>query len=454
MPKIGFINPPSEFLIDQRVFLSLGVLRVATSLQKKYDVRFLDLSNETFYNDRIKEYIEKNDLDVICITATTPQIQRVYEFCQYIKNNFDVKIVLGGPHVTLMHSSLGKGSDDVWKICKVHFDELEGCVDTIVIGDGEYAIYDAIESDKKLINSEENAALYIQSDNYDDIAIPNRNFLDLSSYRYVIDDKKSTNLISQMGCPYRCLFCSGRSSSSYNRIRKRSIGNIISEIDILYKVYGYEGFMFYDDELNLNKSDFNELLLKLIDYQDSNGVDFNLRGFTRSNLLDAHQAGLMYKAGFKWLLVGFESGSDRILQNMNKGCTVEDNTKCFDIARDNGLKVKALMSIGHPGESASTIKESLGWLRMVKPEETDISIISVYPGSEYFNKSTLINNEVLRYTANGTNDSLYIKNIDFLKESNFYKSSEDGYVSFVHTDHLDREAIVEQRSIMEKEIKK
>ena len=145
MPKIGFINPPSEFLIDQRVFLSLGILRVATSLQKKYDVSFLDLSNETLYNDRIRGYIENNDLDVICITATTPQIQRVYEFCKYIKNNFDVKIILGGPHVTLMHSSLEKGSDDVWKMCKAHFDELEGCVDTIVIGDGEYAIYDAIE---------------------------------------------------------------------------------------------------------------------------------------------------------------------------------------------------------------------------------------------------------------------------------------------------------------------
>ena len=197
--KIGFINPPSEFLIDQRVFLSLGILRVATSLQRKYEVYFLDLSNETFYNNKIKEFIEKYELDVICFTATTPQIQKVYELCKYVKINFNIKIILGGPHITLMYSSLEKGSRDIKKICRTHFSELEKYIDTMVIGDGEYAIYEAIESKEKLINSEKNKNLYIQSENYDDIAIANRNFLDLESYHYTIDGKKSTNLISQIG---------------------------------------------------------------------------------------------------------------------------------------------------------------------------------------------------------------------------------------------------------------
>ena len=52
------------------------------------------------------------------------------------------------------------------------------------------------------------------------------------------------------------------------------------------------------------------------------------------------------------ILIGFESGSPRILRNINKKATVDDNTRAVEAAHRAGLKVKALMSIGHPGESA------------------------------------------------------------------------------------------------------
>ena len=59
----------------------------------------------------------------------------------------------------------------------------------------------------------------------------------------------------------------------------------------------------------------------------------------------------MSEAGFRWILTGFESGSPRILRNINKRATMQENTRCVEIARRHNLKVKALMSIGHPGES-------------------------------------------------------------------------------------------------------
>lgn len=72
--NIGFINPPSPFLTDQRVFMSLGILRVATSLKEHTDkVFFLDLSGEEHYNNLISDFIETNNIDVICFTSTTPQ---------------------------------------------------------------------------------------------------------------------------------------------------------------------------------------------------------------------------------------------------------------------------------------------------------------------------------------------------------------------------------------------
>ena len=133
---------------------------------------------------------------------------------------------------------------------------------------------------------------------------------------------------------------------------------------------------------------------------------------------------------------------------MNKGCTVKQNTECFRIARKSGLKVKALMSIGHPGETMDTINESIKWLKKVKPDETDITIISIYPGSNYFNKSIKISENLLKY-ENQDGDKLYIRDIDFLKDANFYKSKNDSYISFVHTDNLSENDIIKCRDKIE-----
>ena len=107
------------------------------------------------------------------------------------------------------------------------------------------------------------------------------------------------------------------------------------------------------------------------------------------------------------------------------------------------------MSIGHPGESYETVNDTIKWLQKVKPDETDTTIISVYPGSNYFNKSIKISDELLKYT-NKYGDNLYINNIDFLKDSNFYKSKMGSYVSFVHTDDLSVKQMVECRDEIER----
>ena len=428
--------------------MSLGILRVATCLSKLdgYKVSFLDLTDETDYHTVISTFIKKNKLSVVCFTATTPQISIVYKLCEFIQETFHIKIILGGPHVTLMYSSSKRGTDDIKAISQDHINNLLNYT-TIVIGDGEYAIVEAINSDEKIIDAEQNPRLFLGR-NYDEVAIPNRQFLDLDSYEYCIDGKKATNVISQMGCPYQCEFCSGRGSKTFNTIRKRSIENIIEEIDSLYNRHNYTGFMFYDDELNINKGYFEELLKALIDYQQRYRVGFNLRGFTRSDLLTTHQAELMRQAGFKWLLIGFESGSDRILSSINKGCTVKDNSECYEIAVKSGLKVKALMSIGHSGESYDTLQETMDWLQKYPPDELDVTIVSVYPGSEYFNKSVIVNDKLLQYTNIKTNDSLYIENIDFLKESNFYKSKTGECQAHIFTDYLSRGELVEQQFLI------
>jgi radical SAM superfamily enzyme YgiQ (UPF0313 family) len=164
---------------------------------------------------------------------------------------------------------------------------------------------------------------------------------------------------------------------------------VVAEIEHLVKEYGIEGVMFYDDELNINNA-FTELMTSLIDMQDRLGKGLAFRGFVKSELFTDAHAKLMAQAGFKTLLSGFESGSPRILENINKKATVDDNTRCLDVARKYGIHMKALMSIGHAGETEETVDATRQWILKVQPEDFDVTIITVLPGSPYFDASVQV----------------------------------------------------------------
>ena len=239
--------------------------------------------------------------------------------------------------------------------------DVEGLLsvfDVVVCGDGEFAIFNALEIDNGVIDADDKKSpFFLSNEDFSSLPMPARHLVDMDTYNYSIDGFKSVSLIAQLGCPFRCTFCSGRNSPFLRVIRQRSSDSILQEIEHLHKTYGFQGFMFYDDELNVNRG-MVELMNKIADYQEENDVEFRLRGFVKAELFNEEQAVAMKRAGFRWLLTGFESGDERILKNIKKNATLDDNTRCVETAKNNGLKVKALMSVGHAGESHHSIENT------------------------------------------------------------------------------------------------
>ena len=185
------------------------------------------------------------------------------------------------------------------------------------------------------------------------------------------------------------------------------------------------------------------------------GTQWRLRGFVKSERFTDEQAEVMYEAGFRWLLVGFESGSPRILENIQKIATQEDNTRCMDISRRHGLKVKALMSLGHPGESQESVRETHDWLLDVSPADFDATIITPYPGSPYYDESQPTKtNGIWVYTANN-GDHLYQEEIDYAADADYYKGDpNDGYVSHVFTSNLSPIELINERDQLQRDVRK
>ena len=457
---VGLIIPPSAFLLDERVFVSLGILRIASVLeQHRHVVNLLDLSGVKNYIETLESFLQSSKVEAIGITATTPQLPSVFAIARTIRRlRPDIRLILGGPHVTLTFAAVKLerelGKSDHGRATKAAA-QLEKMFDVVCSGDGEKAVLLAVQPDSpNYIDGDDNRGPYFMSNEvYEQMPQPARHLVDLDSYHYSIEGFRATSLIGQLGCPFNCGFCGGRNSKSLRVIRTRSIESIVNEMEFLHKTYGYTGFMFYDDELNVGKTMVG-LMNAICDLQERLGVEFRLRGFVKSELLTEEQAETMYRAGFRWLLCGFEAANPRILKNIRKRATLDDNNRAVEFAKKHNLKVKALMSVGHPGETEESVLDIHDWLVRAGVDDFDCTVITTYPGTPYYDYAVPHESQkgVWTYAQPETGDRLHAYEIDYTDTPNYYKGDPDGgYKAFVFTDYLSSEQLVELRDHVERE---
>lgn len=460
MKPVCLITPPSPFLLDERVFVSLGILKVAACLEQVgIKIEMVDLSGIENFIETIGVHASASSAHCYGITATSPQMPAAIRIRDAIREKQpDARIILGGPHITLICAAMKAENKRGYRgRAVIAYEFISEKFDVLVAGDGEDAVMIAIgDNPPKYIDADDpNTPLFMSNERLNESPWPARHLVDLDSYAYTIDSIRATSAVFQLGCPYLCAFCSGRQSPMLRRIRTRTTGNIIAEILHIYERYGLRAAMAYDDELNVNPK-MVDLMRGIGALQSRLGVEMRFRGFIKSQLFTEEQAEAMKLAGFRWILIGFESGSPRILDNINKRATREDNTRCMNIARKHGLKVKALMSLGHAGETEQTINDTRDWLLEVKPDDFDATIITTYPGCPYFDAAVPHESEsgVWTFTAPKSGDRLHAYEIDFTKDAAFYKGQNiGGYKSFVFTDSLTPERLVSMRDSLEEEVR-
>jgi radical SAM superfamily enzyme YgiQ (UPF0313 family) len=449
--KILLVIPPAPFLIDDKSLPFLGILSIATVLRSNnIPIELLDLSGMKDYVEVLKNNITNNSYDVIGFTVNTPQLPYVINMLEVIPSH--IKKIAGGPHITSCYSAIKHVQNE--RLCK-NIKDLEDRFDHLFVGDGEISMLEFLSGNitDKVIDADDSDKLFLTNDYLSSHEFVDRSLIDIKSYNFFIDGVKSTSVISQLGCPFNCAFCCGRLSKNLRKIRSKSTSQVIKEIKHLYEVYDYKAFMFYDDELNVNKA-LTPFLKELIQLQKDLDVSFKFRGFVKSELFTDEQAKLMKECGFEWLLCGFESADNKILTSINKKATINDNDKMLGLCKKHDIKIKALMSCGHPGESEKSILNIQDWLLSRKVDDFDLTIITPYPGSPYFDFSTHIENDIWKYTSPYTKDSLYSINIDYTKTPHYYKGIPGNYTSYVYTDNIKPEDLSRLRDEVEHNVRK
>ena len=376
--KILLINPPagSIYYALRLKTPPLGLAYVAAVLrQANHQVRIIDLNVES-KDYRTLPYAEFDLVGISIDTMRYPVSLRIAETAKKQKR----PVVAGGQHVTFFDSEALSTN----------------LFDFIVRGEGEYAMLDLVKHIEDGDSFEEVKGISFLSDgelirtpsrpliaDLDSVPFPARELLPLQNYTITLNGRFMTAALTSRGCPFNCDFCAA-SQFFGRKWRTRSIENVMEEIELLYEKYGYRAVAFFDDHFTLYPKrmvEFCENILK-------NNWDLYWWAFSRvdSVVKNEELVKLMGRAGLKQVFIGFESGSQEVLDSYGKDLNVDNAFKAMEILKKYKIDVWASFIIGALSETKKMIKQTIKFANRLNPHYIQFGILTPYPGTVLYEK--------------------------------------------------------------------
>ena len=400
----------------------LGLLYIARALMENgHEVSFFDILAEDISPKdvvtRLNEY-KKNNYDLVGFSAMSVQYIYAKWLSKQIKNIFgNIPIIVGG--AAAIHSG------------KVLLENTD--VDIVVTGEGEKTIIDLVEkSNYSLINgigyrNNGNILFTPPADlisDLDTISFPALELLNMDIYQKSTVYKhqfsngesvllKPFNICSGRGCPFNCNFC----SRCFPGVRLRSISNIHDELIYWRKKFDFNYVVFTDELPLINK----QRILKLSEAMSELGLYWC--SSARIDVLDNDSLRILKESGCISLSIGVETGSQKLLDSMNKKTMVSKTKEILKEMYNLDIIPSCQLIFGYPGEDEQTIEETYQLFSDIPLTNAGFYILTPLPGSKVYNnalESGIIadEDEYLSSLETGTKD-LHI---------NFTKWSDDKFM--------------------------
>ncbi len=376
MLKITLINPPQATRYPQP---PIGLALIGAILEKEgYPVNLLDANALRLMPEDVSKAIPA--ADVVGITAMTPTIGTALRIARHLKKDRPgLKIIIGGPHVTLLPEETLSSSSDV---------------DIIVRGEGDETIIEllrAIESgrplddiagisyvaDGKIVHTIDRTS----SVDMDSLPYPAYHLLPWNKYRPHPPHGRQMPfgaIVTSRGCPYHCAYCSKPVFGS--RFRAQNPERVVEEIAYLQRKFVIKEIAFYDDSFTLDKKRVHAIADRIIEKK----LKVAWTCETRVNLVDKELLLKMKQSGCYSIAYGIETASPEILKTLQKDITLEQVETAVRNSREVGLQVTGYFMLGSPGETPETIQQTIKFAKKLKVDFAQFSVTTPFPGTELY----------------------------------------------------------------------
>lgn len=362
---------------------SLGILYLAAYLKQKgpWDIAIFDAT----FSKGLEEFstiLERDRPAVVGIQSvitTRVAARRMIE----IAHKAGVKIVVGGPDPSSSYTEY-----------------LNWGADFIVVGEGEETLLQLMPhllsstSCSEEIKNIHGLAFYKHNSAevcytgpgapimvLDEIPFPAYDMIDVPRYLdawRVFNGYSSMHLTTSRGCPYQCVWCSHSVFGS--TYRQRSVANVVGEMKFLAETYHPDHFTIADDTLGINKQWVQDW--RRIIQEEQVRVPF--RCFSRANLVNEMMLAELKLAGCRHIFLGVETGSQKVLNAMNKGITIEQVRKATKLIRSFQIDLGFFIMFAFPGETVSDVHKTLDLIFELEPESLGMSIAYPVPGTLFY----------------------------------------------------------------------
>ncbi len=216
----------------------------------------------------------------------------------------------------------------------------------------------------------------------DALPFPAWDLVDVPRYRRLWRERHgyfSMNMATTRGCPYHCNWCAKPIWGQ--RYHARSPENVVAELAWLKRTYAPDHIAFADDILGL-KPGWIQRFAQLV---EENGAGVPFKSLHRVDLLvKGDTVAALARAGAKTVWVGAESGSQKILDAMDKGTTVAQIYEAASRLHAAGVEVGFFLQFGYPGETRDDIERTLRMVRECAPDDIGVSVSYPLPGTRFF----------------------------------------------------------------------
>lgn len=377
-PKISEASQSKKInaMINITFPTSIGVLAGYLMAAGVGKVEIIDEQVHPIADEDVAMLLSSRDTPcIVGISVLTLNCGRAYELARKFKEiDPGITIVFGGIHPTVVPEEVLSS----------------GAVDVAVRGEGEETFKELVErilQGKKFHDIDGISYLrdgaYIH--NQDRPMIQDLDTIPPFPYHLFQEDldryPNFSGIFGSRGCPYKCTFCSSRSISG-RKYRHHSVGRVIEEIKTLVRTYGQKSIFMMDDNIAVNKKHFKDLCDSIISEGLHKEAFFHgsLRGDNASEeILD-----MAWKANFRILYYGLETGSERLMRIIDKGETVAEVADAIRRAARRGFSVGTTIIFGLPTETRSDRYKTISFVKSLPLSSVRFNTLTPYPGTPVY----------------------------------------------------------------------
>lgn len=349
-----------------------------------HEVMLIDCPAEGLELKDIQERVTRFQPQMAVFDTTTPSIYSDVEALVTVKGwlSEEVVTVLVGTHPTALPEETIALADEIDLIARREYDftllDLANRWDA-----GEFKFSDVLGLSFRAEGGVVHNPDRPYCENLDDLPFVSevyKRHLNINNYFYAHTKNPVISFFAGRGCPNRCFFCVYPQTMFGHRYRHRSPESIVGELEYIAREFPEVKEVLIDDD---NFTVDQDHVLKVCELIMKRGLKVTWTVEARVNLkLDVMKA--MKKAGCRLLVAGFESGDQRILDNISKGITIAQTEEFCRNAKKAGLRVHGCFMVGNMGETRETMETTLRFAQRLNPDTAQFFPLMVYPGTKAY----------------------------------------------------------------------